>query len=155
MVADFSPIGLRVLREVAQAGSFSAAARTLGYTQSAVSRQAAALEAVAGRRLFDRGRHGVILTPAGSRLLPRASRVLDELDAALREAADEQLAVGPVRLVVRPANSLFRGGGPALDLEVLADGSARMEASDGCGQADRAVGAGARASAAGRERREF
>ena len=54
--ADFSPTGLRVLREVAQAGSFSAAAHSLGYTQSAVSRQVAALEAVAGRRLFDRGR---------------------------------------------------------------------------------------------------
>ena len=56
MAADFSPTGLRVLREVAQAGSFSAAAHALGYTQSAVSRQVAALEAVAGRRLFDRGR---------------------------------------------------------------------------------------------------
>jgi DNA-binding transcriptional LysR family regulator len=98
MPADFSPIGLRVLREVAQAGSFSAAAQSLGYTQSAVSRQVAGLEAVAGRRLFERGRHGVTLTPAGSRLLPRASRVLDELDAALREANDEEPAVGPVRL---------------------------------------------------------
>jgi DNA-binding transcriptional LysR family regulator len=98
MVADFSPIGLRVLREVAQAGSFSAAAHALGYTQSAVSRQVAALEAVAGRRLFDRSRLGVVLTPAGSRLLPRAIRVLDELDAALREASGEEVAVGPVRL---------------------------------------------------------
>ena len=98
MSADFSLTGLRVLREVAHAGSFSAAAHSLGYTQSAVSRQVAALETVAGRRLFDRGRHGVILTPAGARLLPRASRVLDELDAALREAADEQPALGPVRL---------------------------------------------------------
>jgi DNA-binding transcriptional LysR family regulator len=98
MLADFSPIGLRVLREVALAGSFSAAAHSLGYTQSAVSRQVAALEAVAGRRLFDRSRHGVILTPAGSRLLSRAIRVLDELDAALRETAGEEVAVGPVRL---------------------------------------------------------
>ncbi len=98
MAADFSPTGLRVLREVAQAGSFSAAAHSLGYTQSAVSRQVAALEAVAGRRLFERGRNGVVLTPAGARLLPRAARVLDELDAALREAAGEELAAGPVRL---------------------------------------------------------
>src|SRR5580765_7102765 len=98
MVRDFSPSGLRVLREVAQSGSFSAAARALGYTQSAVSRQVASLEAVAGRRLFDRTRHGVVLTPAGARLLPRASRVLDELDAALREAAGEDVAAGPVRL---------------------------------------------------------
>jgi DNA-binding transcriptional LysR family regulator len=95
---DFSPTGLRVLREVAQSGSFSAAARSLGYTQSAVSRQVAALEAVAGRRLFDRGRAGVTLTPAGARLLPRAVRILDELDAAVREAAGAELAAGPVRL---------------------------------------------------------
>src|SRR4051812_45820437 len=98
MAVEFSPSGLRVLREVAQAGSFSAAAHSLGYTQSAVSRQAAALETVAGRRLFDRGRLGVVLTPAGSRLLPRAIRILDELDRAVREAADADLAVGPVRL---------------------------------------------------------
>jgi len=94
-MADFSPTGLRVLREIAQSGSFSAAARALGYTQSAVSRQVAALEAVAGRRLFERGRDGVALTAAGARLLPRAIRILDELDAALRETDD---AAGPVRL---------------------------------------------------------
>jgi DNA-binding transcriptional LysR family regulator len=98
MTADFSPTGLRVLREVAQAGSFSAAAHALGYTQSAVSRQVAALEVVAGRRLFDRSRHGVNLTPAGTRLVARALRVLDELDAALREVAGDEAAAGSVRL---------------------------------------------------------
>ena len=97
MAADFSPTGLRVLREIAQAGSFSAAADALGYTQSAVSRQVAALEAVAGRRLFERGRHGVALTAAGARLLPRAVRVIDELDTAFREVAGEFVS-GPVRL---------------------------------------------------------
>jgi DNA-binding transcriptional LysR family regulator len=102
MRMDFSPTGLRVLREVAQAGSFSAAAYVLGYTQSAVSRQVAALEAVAGRRLFDRSRQGVALTPAGARLLPRAIRILEELDAARREAGGEELAVGPVRLGAFP-----------------------------------------------------
>ncbi len=98
MAADLSPNGLRVLREVAQAGSFSAAAHSLGYTQSAISRQVAALETIAGRRLFDRSRHGVALTPAGSRLLASAIRVLDELDTARRELAGEETAVGPVRL---------------------------------------------------------
>ena len=97
-VGDFSPTGLRVLREVAQTGSFTAAAHALGYTQSAVSRQVAALEAVAGRPLFHRSRHGVTLTAAGARLLPRAIRVLDELDAAVREAAGADLTGGPVRL---------------------------------------------------------
>ena len=85
MSGEISPTGLRVLREVAQAGSFSAAAQSLGYTQSAVSRQMAALEAVVGRPLFERGRRGVALTAAGARLLPCAIRVLDELDAALRD----------------------------------------------------------------------
>jgi DNA-binding transcriptional LysR family regulator len=93
--------GLRVLREVAQAGSFSAAAATLGYTQSAISRQVAALEAATGRRLFDRGRHGVTLTPAGARFLAHAIRILDELDAALREG-DPDAGAGPVRLGAFP-----------------------------------------------------
>jgi molybdate transport repressor ModE-like protein len=98
MPTDFSPTGLRVLREVAQSGSFSAAARVLGYTQSAVSRQVAALEALAGRPLFERRRDGVALTPAGARLLARAVRVLDELDAAIRDAAQPDAEAGPVRL---------------------------------------------------------
>jgi len=98
MPVDFSPTGLRVLREVAQSGSFSAAARVLGYTQSAVSRQVAALEAIAGRPLFERRRDGVVLTPAGARLLARAVRVLDELDAAIRDAAMPDAEAGPVRL---------------------------------------------------------
>ena len=98
MTSDFSPAGLRVLREVAQSGSFSAAARALGYTQSAVSRQVAGLEAVAGRRLFERSRTGVALTPAGTRLLPRAARILDELATARREAAGEPVPEGPVRV---------------------------------------------------------
>jgi DNA-binding transcriptional LysR family regulator len=98
MAADFSPTGLRVLREVAQTGSFSAAALSLGYTQSSVSRQVAALEAAAGRRLFDRSRHGVTLTQPGARLLTTATRVLDELDAARRELAGETAATRPVRL---------------------------------------------------------
>ena len=98
MTTDISPTGLRVLREVAQAGSFSAAAHSLGYTQSAVSRQVAALEAVAGRRLFDRSRNGVTLTAPGTRLLARAVRILDELDHALREMRGDEIAGGPVRL---------------------------------------------------------
>jgi DNA-binding transcriptional LysR family regulator len=98
MVNDVSPTQLRIMREIAQAGSFSAAAEALGYTQSAVSRQVAALETAIGRRLFDRGRDGVALTPAGARLLATAIRVLDELDATLRELSDDEPAAAPVRL---------------------------------------------------------
>ena len=103
MTADLSPTALRVFREIAQAGSFSAAALSLGYTQSAVSRQVAALEAAIGHRLFDRGRRGVTLTSDGARLLTSAIRALDEIDRALRELDGEQTAVGLVRLGAFPA----------------------------------------------------
>jgi len=96
-MADFTPTGLRVLVETAQSGSFTAAARALGYTQSAVSRQVAALESTAGRPLFERRRDGVVLTPAGARLLRCAARVLDELHAAARDVAAPDSS-GPVRL---------------------------------------------------------
>jgi DNA-binding transcriptional LysR family regulator len=102
MPGEFSPTGLRVLREVAQRGSFTAAAHALGYTQSAVSRQVAALETAAGRPLFARRRDGATLTAAGATLLTRAIRVLDELDAAASELTGTPLTAGPVRVGAFP-----------------------------------------------------
>ncbi len=99
-MAEFSLNGLRVLREVAANGSFTAAARSLGYTQSAVSRQVAGLEGAAGVPLFERTARGVRMTDAGTALLHRADTVLDEMDAAERElqglsrAASARLRVG-------------------------------------------------------------
>ena len=52
---------LRVLREVAAHGSFSAAAEALAFTQPAVSRQIATLETEAGTRLVERSARGVRL----------------------------------------------------------------------------------------------
>jgi DNA-binding transcriptional LysR family regulator len=102
MAGELSPMGLRVLREVSQWGSFTAAARALGYTQSAVSRQVAALEAAAGRAVFERRRDGVVLTAAGSKLLVRAIRILDEVDAARQELAGTPVSAGTVRLGAFP-----------------------------------------------------
>ena len=73
---------LRVLREVAVTGSFSAAAEALAFTQPAVSRQIATLEAEAGARLVERGARGIRLTPAGELLLEHAEVILDRLAAA-------------------------------------------------------------------------
>jgi len=84
-MSDFSVVGLRVLCEVAARGSFTAAADSLGYTQSAVSRQVAGLEAAAGARLFERASRGVMLTDSGSALLRHAVEVIDRLEAAKRE----------------------------------------------------------------------
>jgi DNA-binding transcriptional LysR family regulator len=84
-MADLPLSGLKLLRVVAAQGSFTAAAATLGYTQSSVSRQAAALEAAAGTRLFDRRARGVRLTDAGASLLVHAVAVTDRLEQARRE----------------------------------------------------------------------
>jgi DNA-binding transcriptional LysR family regulator len=95
---DPSITGLRVLRAVAELGSFTAAAQTLGYTQSAVSRQVAALERVTGIELFERHRTGVRLTPAGVTLLQHANTVVNEIDAAEQHLRGRAPADGAVRL---------------------------------------------------------
>ncbi|WP_214404870.1 LysR family transcriptional regulator [Pseudonocardia lacus] len=95
---DITVTGLRVLREVAERGTFTAAATALGYTQSAVSRQVAGLERAAGSALFERRRDGVRLTAAGLALLGHAAVALDALDAAERELRGLAAAGGVVRL---------------------------------------------------------
>jgi DNA-binding transcriptional LysR family regulator len=90
---------LEVFRTVARHGSITSAARALGYTQSAVSRQVAVLEAQAGARLFDRLPRGVVLTSEGACLLPHAEAVVDRLAAARAElAALRGLSGGQVRV---------------------------------------------------------
>jgi DNA-binding transcriptional LysR family regulator len=82
---------LAVLHQVAEAGTFSAAAETLGYTQSAVSQQIAALEREVGAQLVERLPRRVRLTDAGRVLVRRARTVLAELASAedeLREITD-------------------------------------------------------------------
>ncbi|WP_253661435.1 LysR family transcriptional regulator [Williamsia maris] len=106
--------GLRVLREVAERGTFTAAAHALGYTQSGISRQVAALEKAAHTRLFDRVPGGVVLTPAGSRLLPHAARVLDEMDAV------ERTLRGPTRTESVIRLGMFFSAGTVLVPRALA-----------------------------------
>jgi DNA-binding transcriptional LysR family regulator len=90
---------LRVLREVAAHGSFSAAAEVLAFTQPAVSRQIATLELEAGARLVDRSARGVRLTQAGELLVGHADAILDRLDAAESQLeALSQLKGGRLRL---------------------------------------------------------
>jgi DNA-binding transcriptional LysR family regulator len=79
---DITLTTLRVIREVAERGSFTAAAVALGYTQSAISRQVAAAEHEVGVQLFDRVTGGVRLTVAGQVLLRQGVIALDALDEA-------------------------------------------------------------------------
>lgn len=72
---------LRVFRQVAEAGSFSAAARAMHRAQSAVTYAVQKLENQVGAQLFDRAGYRPVLSDAGRALLPRATRILDELAA--------------------------------------------------------------------------
>jgi DNA-binding transcriptional LysR family regulator len=75
---------LAALEAIAATGSFGGAADQLGYTQSAVSQQIAALERLVGQPLIDRpgGRRPVGLTEAGSLLLEHSEAVLARLRMA-------------------------------------------------------------------------
>ncbi|MFI1027150.1 LysR family transcriptional regulator [Streptomyces sp. NPDC020951] len=85
---DLSTLWLRAFLEVARGGSFTGAARTLGWTQSAVSRQISSLEgALGGGPLFDRLPRGVRLTEAGRALVPYAECVAEAVQGARRELA--------------------------------------------------------------------
>lgn len=72
---------LRVFRQVAEAGSFSAAARAMHRAQSAVTYAVQKLEDQVGAELFDRKGYRPVLSEAGRALLPRATRILEELAA--------------------------------------------------------------------------
>ena len=76
---------MRILKEVADRGSFSAAAEALSYTQSAVSQQIAALEREAGTQLVTRGSRGIRLTEAGEALVKHADAILTRLADAEAE----------------------------------------------------------------------
>lgn len=122
---------LRVLREVAQRGSFSAAAEALSYTQSAISQQIAALEAETGMTLLERGPRGVRLTSAGRTLVEHAEGILARLEAAEEElAALAGLRGGQLRMASFPtagatlmpvAIAAFRASYPEVEL-TLAEG---------------------------------
>jgi molybdate transport repressor ModE-like protein len=88
---------LRILREVARRGSFSAAAESLGYTQPAVSRHVALLERETGATLLERRPGGVRLTDAGELLVAHTEPILARLRDA-EEALDALLGLHAGRL---------------------------------------------------------
>jgi Transcriptional regulator len=79
---------LQAFLAVADSASFSQAAERLFLTQPAVSKRIAVLEAELGTTLFDRVGRQVGLTEAGRALLPRARRIVDELEDSRRAIAN-------------------------------------------------------------------
>jgi len=100
--------GMAVFVRVVEAGSFSAAARELGTTASAVSRQVARLEHALSLRLLERTTRQLRLNEAGSEFYAHCRTMLDAADHAL--AIGERLMSSPrglVRLSVPKAYGKF------------------------------------------------
>jgi molybdate transport repressor ModE-like protein len=119
---------LRILREVAEHGSFSAAADALHLTQSAVSQQIASLERETGALLVDRNRGNLRLTDPGEALVGHTDAVLARLDEAERELREiAGLRSGRVRMVSFPtagatvvigAVAAFREAHPEVEIQL-------------------------------------
>src|SRR5918992_312868 len=135
---------MRVLREVALRGSFSAAAESLSFTQSAVSQQIAALEREAGAVLVERSARGVRLTEAGEAVVRHADGILTRLAEAEAELeAIAGLRGGRLRMasfesaaatIMPVAVAAFTKAHPAVELSMTLgepeDGVAALRAGD-------------------------
>src|SRR5687768_11089458 len=89
---------MEIFAAIAQAGSFSAAGRTLGLTPSAVSRTVARIEARLGVRLVIRTTRALTLTAEGQAYLQGARRILTDLDDVERAIADQGAPRGRLRV---------------------------------------------------------
>ena len=90
---------LRVFLAIARAGQILGAAKKLGLDQATASRRLSALENDLGATLFQRHTTGVVVTPAGERLLPIAERMESEAMAAQSLIGQSDVALsGTVRI---------------------------------------------------------
>jgi DNA-binding transcriptional LysR family regulator len=122
---------LAALEAIVETGSFAAAARRLGYTQSAISQQIAVLERATELQLLERpgGRRPVTATEAGERLLRHGTRATAAMRAA--EADLHALAegdAGTLRVatfqsvgvrVIPPVMRLYVARRPAIEVKLV------------------------------------
>ncbi|MER5867195.1 LysR family transcriptional regulator [Kitasatospora sp. NPDC002040] len=95
---------IRTFHEVVATGSYSAAARALGYTQPAITQQMKALERDVGVPLFTRAGRGLRLTEAGEALARHAEVILAGMHAAQQQlGALARLRAGRVRVCAFPS----------------------------------------------------
>ena len=94
---------LRYVVAVARTGNFSRAAEQCHVAQPSLSQQIQKLEDELGERLFDRTKRVAKLTSHGETFLRRALRILDEAEAATRDASDaKDLLRGTLTIGVLP-----------------------------------------------------
>lgn len=95
---------IRTFHAVVASGSYSAAARVLGYTQPAITQQMKALERAVGTPLFTRLGRRMQLTEAGESLSRHAETILGSLSAAEAQLkAYARLRTGRVKLCGFPS----------------------------------------------------
>lgn len=95
MIGNLTLDQLRVLVTISDAGSFSAAGRSLGRVQSAISQAIRALEETQGVELFDRTHYKPTLTPVGRVLVEQARMTLASADRFAAIAAGTRLGLEP------------------------------------------------------------
>ena len=127
---------LRYVVAVARTGNFSRAAKQCHVTQPSLSQQIQKLEEELGDRLFDRAKLGARQTSAGESFLPRALRILEEVEAAQREARESRgLSRGQVVIGTLPTIApyflpaviaLFNAAYPGIQVVVQEDTTARL-----------------------------
>ena len=120
---------LKVLREVALRGSFSAAATELTFSPSAVSQQIGQLEREVGMPLVERKSTGIELTQAGELLLGHANAILAraaDAEEELRQLGDGaigQLCVGAfasaTASLMPEIIPTFRGAHPRIEIRLV------------------------------------
>lgn len=127
---------LRYAVAVARMGNFSRAAEHCHVSQPSLSQQIQKLEEELGERLFDRMKREAKLTPHGEAFLRHAVRILEEVDAAKREAADaRELLRGTLTVGVLPTIApyllpevllAFAEKFPGVEIVVQEDTTARL-----------------------------
>lgn len=90
--------GLSAFVRAVEAGSFTAAARLLGTTPSAVSKSISRLEARLGTRLFHRSTRAFVLTDEGNAYYGRVAPLVRGLEEASEVLARPTAAVGRLRV---------------------------------------------------------
>lgn len=123
--------GIPAFESVVAAGSFAGAARALGLSVAAVSKQVRALEDRLGVRLLHRTTRQVRLTDAGQRFHERSERILADLEEAEREvAAGQATPRGRVRVSapmsfgqrhLGPLVSAFLARHPDVEVDLVLD----------------------------------
>lgn len=140
---------LRYFVACAEAGSMTLAARRSHVSQPSLSQQVKKLEDGLGMLLFDRLGKGIVLTDAGRALLPRARRILSELDdtqenlRAQVESGEAMLSIGAIPTIapylLPPVLARLRREFPKCVLRVREDLTSRLVEAVASGELDVAI----------------